>query len=299
MTYAMTNTSAGNGTYAMLLDTGNLILTNRVLELFWQSFDYPTDTLLPGMTLGYSWPLTPWKSKEDPAPGNFTLQLDYSLTIMEGPDVYWTGSLASFDVLSSNSWPINYTSQTRISRIVLDETGKLKLQSWLEEEKTWNTSLQSSRCGDYALCGAFSVCNEAAQQPCGCFPGFKPVSADAWSKGDLSSGCVRKTALQCSNNNDVQKDGFLRMSNVDWLHNNPLPLEISSDECQSSCLNSCSCIAYAFEQKFDHNRTKFGCLIWHGSFSYLKQLSIKDKSGNDFYLKLPPQELVTKGKKYV
>ena len=34
MTYAMTNTSAGNGTYAMLLDTGNLILTNRVLELF-------------------------------------------------------------------------------------------------------------------------------------------------------------------------------------------------------------------------------------------------------------------------
>ena len=306
MTYAMTNTSAGNGTYAMLLDTGNLILTNRVLELFWQSFEYPTDTLLPGMTLGYGQPLTSWKSKEDPAPGNynFTLQLDYSPTIMEGPDVYWTGSLASFDVLSSNSWPsINYTSQTQISRIVLDETGKLKLQSWLEEEKTWNTSLQSSRCGDYALCGNYSVCNETAQQPCGCLPGFKPVSAGAWSKGDVSSGCVRKTALQCSNNSDVQKDGFLRMSKVDWLDNNPLRSEISSDkECQSSCLNSCSCIAYAFEQKLDpSSRNKYGtgCLIWNGSFSYLKQLSIEDKYGNDFYLKLPPQELVTNGKKYV
>ncbi|KAK4576431.1 hypothetical protein RGQ29_027121 [Quercus rubra] len=252
MTYAMTNTSAGNGTYAMLLDTGNLILTNRVLELFWQSFDHPTDTLLPGMTLGYSLALTSWKSKEDPAPGNFSLLLDNPLTIMEGPDVYWTGSLASFDVLSSNSWPtINYTSQTQISRIVLDETGKLKLQSWLEKEKTWNASLQSS------------------------------------------SGCGRTTALQCSNNSDVQKDGFLHMSNVDWLHNNPLPLEISSDQCQSSCLYSCSCIAYAFEQKFDHNRNKSGCLIWNGSFSYLERLSIEDIYGNDFYLKLPLQELVT------
>ena len=89
------------------------------------------------------------------------------------------------------------------------------------------------------------------------------------------------------------------MSNVDWLHNNPLPLEISSDQCQSSCLYSCSCIAYAFEQKFDHNRNKSGCLIWNGSFSYLEQLSIEDKYGNDFYLKLPPQELVANGKKYV
>ncbi|KAK7841105.1 g-type lectin s-receptor-like serine/threonine-protein kinase, partial [Quercus suber] len=196
-----------------------------------------------------------------------------------------------FDVLSSNSWPINHTSQTQISRIVLDETGKLKLQSWLEEEKTWNTSFQSSRCGDYALCGAFSVCNETAQEPCGCLRGFKPVSAGAWSKGDVSSGCVRKTALQCSNNSDVQKDGFLRMSNVDWLDNNSMSLEISSDkECQSSCLNSCSCIAYAFEQKLDpssRNKSGTGCLIWNGSFSYLKQLPIGDKYGNDFYLKLP------------
>jgi hypothetical protein len=33
MTYMMANTSAGNSIYAMLLDTGNLILTNRALEV--------------------------------------------------------------------------------------------------------------------------------------------------------------------------------------------------------------------------------------------------------------------------
>ena len=75
MTYMMANTSAGNGTYAMLLDTGNLIVTNKVLEVLWQSFDYPTDTIFPGMILESDFVATSWKSTEDPAPGLFSLQL--------------------------------------------------------------------------------------------------------------------------------------------------------------------------------------------------------------------------------
>ena len=316
MTYNITNTSAVHGTYARLLDTGNLILTNRVLELFWQSFDYPTDTLLPGMKLIVdNASLISWKSREDPAPGHFYLQLGLNIystvqpiiKIMKGSEVYWTSLLTSFDVLSYDwgyvSWPINYTSQTQISRLVLDESGKLKLQSWLEDKKMWNSSVQSSRCGDYASCGNFSVCNETAHEPCSCLRGFKPVSAGAWSKGDVSSGCVRKTALQCSkNNSDIQNDGFLLMSNVDWL-DNPKPLEISSNkECRSSCLNSCSCIAYAFKETFGpirSDRAKSDCREWHGSFSYLKLPSIEDKYVNDFYLKLAPLELDTHGKNYV
>ena len=158
--YPMTNTSAGNGTYAMLLNTGHLILTNRVLEILWQSFAYPTDTLLSRMTLGrYGWSLNSWKSKEDPAPGNFSQELEYwnPLTLMEGSRVYWASSIDSFVVLSYDSslgyvtWPINNIYQTQISRIVLDEYGKLKLQSWSEDEQKWN----SSGCGDYVACGKF------------------------------------------------------------------------------------------------------------------------------------------------
>ena len=312
MTYDMTNTSAGNGTYARLLDTGNLVLTNRVLELFWQSFDYPTDTLLPGMKLkaDVNASLISWKSREDPAPGLFYLQWGFYIygtavqpIIMKGSEIYWpTGLLTSFDVLSYDSgyvsWPINYTSQTQISRILLDKSGKLKLQSWLEDKKMWNSLFQSSRCGDYASCGNFSVCNETAQQPCSCLEGFKPVSAGAWSKGNVSSGCVRETALQCSNNNsDIQNDRFLLMSNVNWL-DKPKPLEISNNkECQSSCLKSCSCIAYA--KKFGFDRTNSNCIEWHVSFSFLKLLSIEDKYGSDFYLKLAPLKLDIQGKNYV
>ncbi|GMY11934.1 G-type lectin S-receptor-like serine/threonine-protein kinase At4g03230 isoform X4 [Fagus crenata] len=218
--------------------------------------------------------------------------MDYpnQLTIKEGSKVYWTSSISAFGVLAGDgSWPINDTSV--ISRMVLDVSGQLKLQSWSEDDKKWNSSL-SSRCGDYAFCGAFSICNETAQVPCGCLKGFEPVDADAWSNGHASSGCVRKTPLQCTNN---QKDGFLNMSKVDWTKN-PLGLDfVNDEECQSACLNNCSCLAYAYAYDPKYNRTSVpkSCLVWDDSLLNLKQLSDDDKYGNDFYLKLAPSDLVT------
>ncbi|PWA94948.1 bulb-type lectin domain-containing protein [Artemisia annua] len=72
------NTTASENATAKLLDTGNLVITNILLgNYLWQSIDYPTDTLLPGMKLGkdYSrgieWRLSSWKSNQDPVPGEF------------------------------------------------------------------------------------------------------------------------------------------------------------------------------------------------------------------------------------
>jgi hypothetical protein len=315
MTYMMANSSAGNDTYVMLLDTGNLILTNKVLEVLWQSFDYPTHTLLPGMKLGkdfktgHVWSLTSWKSAEDFAPGRFSLQLTRrnQLTIMEGSKVYWTTLLDRFGVLSYNwslgyvTWPINYTSN--LSRITLDVNGQLKLQSWSEIDQKWHP-LKSSRCGDYD-CGAFSICNETAHVhdlACVCLTGFKPISADAWRKGNASSGCVRKTALRCTNNTNVQKDGFLTMFKVYWP-DNPLHLDMGDEKkCESACLNNCSCIAYAYEYehfKNGHNFSMFRCFVWNGFLLNLKQHSVYARYAKDFYLKLAPSDLVTQGKNYI
>ncbi|KAM3380270.1 hypothetical protein P3S68_005843 [Capsicum galapagoense] len=89
---------------AVLLDNGNFVLgeldtygsVNRVL---WQSFDYPTDTLLPGMKLGinlrtaHKWSLTSWVNDQVPASGSFTFGLDPNgtnqLIILGMVNVYW------------------------------------------------------------------------------------------------------------------------------------------------------------------------------------------------------------------
>ncbi|KAG5516630.1 hypothetical protein RHGRI_037382 [Rhododendron griersonianum] len=59
---------------AQLLDSGNLVVLDSNGVDVWQSFDYPTNTLLPNLRFGVNrntgldWFLTSWKSGDDPRP---------------------------------------------------------------------------------------------------------------------------------------------------------------------------------------------------------------------------------------
>ncbi|RVW30073.1 G-type lectin S-receptor-like serine/threonine-protein kinase [Vitis vinifera] len=82
ISYKVTSISSNSNTSATLLDSGNLVLRNKKSDVLWESFDYPSDTLLPGMKLGYdkragkTWSLVSWKSREDPSPGAFSIEHD-------------------------------------------------------------------------------------------------------------------------------------------------------------------------------------------------------------------------------
>ncbi|KAF8035937.1 hypothetical protein BT93_C1840 [Corymbia citriodora subsp. variegata] len=73
-------------TSATLLDSGNFVLKQGG-AVIWQSFDYPTDTFLPGMKVGWfglhtdqsrRQVLVAWVTPQNPARGSFTLGVDYS-----------------------------------------------------------------------------------------------------------------------------------------------------------------------------------------------------------------------------
>ncbi|XP_057454457.1 G-type lectin S-receptor-like serine/threonine-protein kinase CES101 [Lotus japonicus] len=91
-----------NNTVATLLDTGNFVLQqfhpNGTKNMLWQSFDYPTDTYLPGMKLGvnlktgHNWSLVSSFSGSIPTPGPFRLDWEpktKELVIKRGEQVYW------------------------------------------------------------------------------------------------------------------------------------------------------------------------------------------------------------------
>uniref|UniRef100_A0A803NZX0 Uncharacterized protein n=1 Tax=Cannabis sativa TaxID=3483 RepID=A0A803NZX0_CANSA len=77
---------------ATLLDSGNFVLRESSNHL-WQSFDYPTDTLLPKMKLGFdrrtglNRTLTSWRTDDFPALGSFTLAIDSDQMIL-----WWRGN---------------------------------------------------------------------------------------------------------------------------------------------------------------------------------------------------------------
>ncbi|WJZ91106.1 hypothetical protein VitviT2T_010209 [Vitis vinifera] len=95
------NQAARNST-ATLLDSGNFVLEEfnsdrSVKEKLWESFDNPTDTLLPGMKLGINlktgqnWSLASWINEQVPAPGTFTLEWNGTQLVMKRRGgTYWS-----------------------------------------------------------------------------------------------------------------------------------------------------------------------------------------------------------------
>ncbi|KAF8379626.1 hypothetical protein HHK36_029067 [Tetracentron sinense] len=67
------NTSGAGVETAVMSDSGSLILYNTTLNVVWQSFSHPSDTLLPGQPLTVSLELTSFKSP--PHDGYYTLKL--------------------------------------------------------------------------------------------------------------------------------------------------------------------------------------------------------------------------------
>nr|POE76832.1 s-locus-specific glycoprotein s13 [Quercus suber] len=80
--WSANSTKEARNPIVQLLDLGNLVLREENEEnpekYLWQSFDYPSDTWLPGMKVGWDLRtglerrLTAWKSPDDPSPGKLS-----------------------------------------------------------------------------------------------------------------------------------------------------------------------------------------------------------------------------------
>jgi len=96
-----TITTGLTSSVAQLLNNGNFVVRQdgESSGASWQGFDYPMDTLLPGMKLGislttrFSYTLTAWKSNHDPSPGEYYLAMDVigdpQMFLYAGPFTEW------------------------------------------------------------------------------------------------------------------------------------------------------------------------------------------------------------------
>jgi hypothetical protein len=103
-----------NITQAVLGDDGNFVLRGRsnASSIFWESFDHPTDTWLPGAKLGIDkvtgkpQQLISWKNSQDPSPGVFSYGLDpngssQSFLEWNRSQIYWGTEVFNGTSLSS------------------------------------------------------------------------------------------------------------------------------------------------------------------------------------------------------
>ncbi|XP_010476044.1 PREDICTED: G-type lectin S-receptor-like serine/threonine-protein kinase SRK [Camelina sativa] len=276
---------------AELLDDGNFVLrhtNNKSRDAFlWQSFDFPTDTLLPGMKLGwehrtgrYSF-LTSWKDFNDPSSGDFSYHIESARGNRGFPALFlWNGrnkmnrlspwdGVASFGVphnqplayltftLTANKEEVSFSFQTSdrkyTSRLTLTSVGSVQQLMWNETSSTWDMLWHSptDACDIYKYCGPYSYCDIST---CTCMKGFEPMDPQAWALGNRGDGCVREKPLSCSD------DKFFRLINcklpdttnafVDW--------QVGFNECEQRCVNDCNCTAFTTVEQSGSS----GCVIW-------------------------------------
>ncbi|CAL5411068.1 unnamed protein product [Camellia sinensis] len=318
----LTNVSVhSNNSIAVLSNKGDLTLVDRVSGLtLWESFNYPCDTFLPGMTLAINTKLTgekrfiSWLTEDDPSPGkffcSFSLDTPPQLFIWSGSKPYWRsgpwdgskfigildglyGYGDGFDITHDNqqgnvTWHVYNTSTVHF--LFLTPNGSLKIMYMDEKVKnpyvTWMTPL--NRCDIYGVCGPFGVCNKNKSPNCECLKGFVPNSIEDWKKGNWAGGCVRKTDLLCQKNTSslassgkAQNDGFWKLRSMKLPDHFEYLYSEDSSGCQQWCLSNCSCVAYAYVTGID-------CLVWTGGLMDVQQFSL---AGNDLYLRLSYTEL--------
>ncbi|KAL7142758.1 hypothetical protein ABFS83_08G145300 [Erythranthe nasuta] len=309
---------------AAILDTGNLVLRNASGIITWQSFDYPTDTWLPGVRIGFRWfsdmesRLVSWRNPEDPSFGDFSLGTERNggseLFITRNNSKLWRSGIlqgGSFASLSShptllNSYNFSYVSnddsvyvtynvynESVVSRLVLGNSGVMQRSVWSEADNEWVIYLSqpSDACETYAMCGPNAICNINSSPVCGCLDRFEPRDVRDWDLADFSKGCVRTRPVQCST--DQGNPGFRRYSGI-RLPANPESLEIvRSGVCELVCADNCSCNAYAYGNGG-------GCLLFIGDMVDLVKLAI-GSSGGDLYVRMDSTALapVKEGKRNV
>ncbi|CAK9314170.1 unnamed protein product [Citrullus colocynthis] len=97
-TFTTTNQSVS---HAALLDTGNFVLATNDSEIVWQSFDYPTDTILPSQNLNQGNSLIASYTETNYSSGRFQLNMQ-----SDGNLVLYTRNFPT-DLSSHSYWATN------------------------------------------------------------------------------------------------------------------------------------------------------------------------------------------------
>ncbi|KAL2343927.1 hypothetical protein Fmac_005212 [Flemingia macrophylla] len=316
--WSSNNVSVSVSVSAKLLDTGNLVLfqNDNSSNILWQSFDHPSNTLLPFMKLGLDRKtglnrfLTSWKSAVEPGTGNVTYKIDPTgfpqlFLYKDNVELWrlgpWTGERWSgvpemtpnfiFTVTyvnDENEVSIMYgvKDPTVFSRMVVEETGHVKRSTWQSHELRWFPIWEGPKeeCDNFKRCGSNANCNpyNADKFVCECLPGFVPKFEREWYLRDSSGGCVRKRNVSTCGSGE----GFVEVARVKVPDTSKVRVTpaMGVRECRERCLRDCTCEAFTSADE----RSESGCITWHGD---MEDTRIYTQVGQTLYVRVDAVEL--------
>ncbi|KAK6124024.1 hypothetical protein DH2020_042240 [Rehmannia glutinosa] len=298
----------------VLLDSGNLVIKADENGNVWESFNFPSDTLLPGMKLGWELKtglnrvLTSWRTFEDPINGDFVFGFESPTSpqlLLEkngltqsrwGP---WNGKRFSGINMKDNNpvfktdyyfgeaevyFTFEMLDDSVLLRLVVNSMGAVQFLKWKSSSNAWvpMVTLNKDVCDRYGSCGPYGICY-ADEPGCRCLNGFIENSPYDWRRLDCLDGCRRANALNCSD-----RDGFLKHGRVKLPDNFTVWEGMSAEKCGDSCLEECSCMAYTNIDIYGNGISE--CVVW---LDQLIDLRDSGHDGDELYIRMARVELET------
>lgn len=303
--------TAGLGVQSLVLhESGNLVLQNAQGGSVWQSFQQsPVFYVASGMNFTTN---TTLFSSAPIGPSDFSVAGKYGMSLSSQgrlflyangnsgstPFVYWSSGVDSnsksvayatiedgimfYDNQSMVLGSIKPTKMPRSGtrRIILIDNPSGNLFAFYRDDHNWTLFYNSSMasCENPYLCGEFSVCDPATAQ-CSCPTGFKQ------SQLNQSSGC--EPSIDFGSNAGCFSKGYTFVTvNVSFHPQMSVLSPKSPEDCQTSCLESCSCRAALYD-----SGTR--------SCSFFSVLQTLSKAGNGSQLLFLKIAVAQKPKKWV
>ncbi|XP_022751998.1 G-type lectin S-receptor-like serine/threonine-protein kinase LECRK4 [Durio zibethinus] len=266
-------------TTASMLDSGNFVLYNSGQEIIWESFKYPTTTILQGQKLLAGTELYSSVSDTDQSKGFFCLNMQTNGNLVQYPvanytwtewyaywasDTFGAGDNVSLNLDNDgrlyllNSTGFNtkdivkggYDTKETIYLMKIDPDGIFRIYSYkLNQDGNRSVIYNSSidRCGPKGLCGLNAYCVFTDQRAdCNCVPGFTQVK-----EGNSIAGCERDFAMQSCNGNDQRNQYTIQeVLNTEWENAEYSHLSLlTKEDCKAACLEDCMCEAAMFKDR--------------------------------------------------
>ncbi|XP_059658848.1 G-type lectin S-receptor-like serine/threonine-protein kinase At1g67520 [Cornus florida] len=253
---------------ATLLDSGNFVVReansngSTKQRVLWQSFDYPTHTLLPEMKLGVNhrtgriWSLTSWFAEDEPALGAFTLEWDPSgrrLVVRRRGMIYWTSGVLkdkAFEFLpkpDTINWNYNFINVTDpeeeyftysliIDPVVTPEDRK-SISGWVLEHNGFISGYQDRHgIARVDLCYGYNTRGSELAYS-GCELWEQPKCRNRHQKFDLRSGYFIPSEASPDKNESL-----------------------GLSDCRDICWIDCDCVGF--------NDYGTGCVFWKGNLVF-------------------------------
>jgi len=260
-----TETNSSKSLELFLYETGNLVLREQNTNGFilWQSFDFPTDTLLPDQNLTGYMNLVSSKNVNNYSSGSYTLFYDYKNSLClryngaQSSSLYWNANRFAYNgrrVATLNRlgnfgsfypFPFKTSDYGTVlqRRLTLDIDGNVRVYSQKHGQENWSVTGQflQQPCQIHGICGPNSACSYDPRtgRKCSCLPGYSIINNQDWSQG-----CKPSFKFSCNKT----KSRFIVLPHVEFdnFNNHVFYQNYTYKQCKHLCLRSCECIAFQF-----------------------------------------------------